>query len=96
MESLGQKLSVVHHVVVAQQYAFGQAGRAAGVLDVGYIVDVHVVRQPALGVEQRRPIGRVEVDGVLQRERLPMPRTTQDLLIIGALIRVPQKHGLHL
>ena len=48
VESLGKELAVVHHVVVRKHHAFGQAGGAAGVLDVGDIFDGDMIGQLAV------------------------------------------------
>ena len=95
VKSLRQKLPVVDHVVVGEHHALGQAGGAAGVLDVGHVVDGDVIGQAALGVEQRRPLGRVEIDGVLERQVEPVARAAQDLLVVGVLVLVPQEERLH-
>ena len=95
VEALRQKLPVVDHVVVGEQHALGQAGGAAGVLDVGHVVNGHVIRQPAFGIEQRRPLGRVEIDGVFQRQVKAVARAAQNLLVIGVLVLVPQEESLH-
>ena len=78
-----------------QHHALRQSGGPAGVLDVRDVVHGHVVRQPALGVEQRRPLRRIEIDGVFEREVEPMPRASQNLLVIGVLVLVPQEERLH-
>ena len=95
MKSLRQKLSVIHHVVMRQHHALGQAGRPARVLDIRHIVHGHVIRQPALGVQQRRPLRRIEIDRVFERQVEPVTRAAQNLLVIGALVLVPQKQRLH-
>ena len=95
MKSCGEKLSVVHHVVMRQHHALGQAGSAARVLDICHIVYGHVIWQPTLGVEQRRPVRRVEIDGVPERQVEPMARAAQNLLVIGVFVLVPQKERLH-
>ncbi len=96
MKPLRQKLAVVHHVVVRQHHAFRQAGSSARVLDVGHIVDRHVVRQPSFSLQQRWPLRCVEVDRVFQCQVEPVSRSPQNLLVVGALILVPQKQRLHL
>ena len=95
VEALGQELAVVDDVVMGEQDALGQAGGAAGVLDVGHVVDGDMVGQLALGVEQRRPLGRVEVDGVFQLEIEAVAGAAQNLLVVGALVFVPEEERLH-
>ncbi len=65
VEALGEKLPIVHDVVMSEQHALGQTGGSAGVLNVGHVVHGHVTGQTALGVQKRRPLGRVEIDRVL-------------------------------
>ena len=95
VESLREKLPVVDDVVMGEQHALGQSSSAAGVLDVGHVVRGDVIRQTALGVEQRRPLGRIKVDGVLEREIKPVTRAAQNLLVIGSLVLVPKEESLH-
>ena len=56
MEALGEELAVVDDVVMGEQDALGEAGGAAGVLNVGDVVRGDVVGQAALGVEQGGPL----------------------------------------
>jgi hypothetical protein len=57
VKTLGEELTVVHHVVVRQHYTFGQACGAAGVLDVGDIFDGYMIWQLAGSIEERKPLG---------------------------------------
>ena len=57
VKSLGEELAVVDHVVMGEHDALGQAGGAAGVLDVCDVVDGNVIGEPAFGIEQRWPLG---------------------------------------
>ncbi len=95
VEALGEKLPVVDDVVMGEQHALGQAGGSAGVLDVGDVVDGDVVGQAAFGVEQRGPLRRVEVDGVLERKVESVAGAAQNLFVVGVLVLVPEEERLH-
>ena len=95
VKSLRQKLPIVHDVVMGKQHALGQSGGPAGVLNVGYVVIGDVIGQTALGIKQRGPLGRIEINGVLERQVKPVTRPAQNLLVIGPLVFVPQEQGLH-
>ncbi len=95
VESMGQELPVVHNVVVGQHDALGQAGGAAGVLDVGHVVHGYMRWQFARRILQRGPLGRIEVDGVIELEIEPVAGAAEDLFVVGALVFVPQEERLH-
>ena len=95
VEALGEKLAVVDDVVMGEQDALGQAGGSAGVLDVGDVVVGDVVGQAALGVKQRGPVGRVEVDGVCELEVEAVTGAAENFFVVGVLVLVPEEERLH-
>jgi hypothetical protein len=52
-------------------------------------------RQPSIGVQQHRPLRRVEEDRVLERQVEPMARPAQNLLVVGVPVFVPKEERLH-
>ena len=95
VKSCGEKLPVVHHIVVGEHHALGQARCAARVLNIGDIVNGDMIRQSSFSVEQRRPFRRIEVNRVFERQIEPVSCPPQDLFVIGALVLVPQEECLH-
>ena len=81
--------------MVRQHHALGQARGAARVLDIGDVVDGHVIRQPSFRIQKRRPLRRIEINGVFERQIEPMACAAQDLLVVGALVLVPQEERFH-
>jgi pentose-5-phosphate-3-epimerase len=56
---------------------------------------IDVVGQAAFGVEEGGPLGRVEVDGVLEFQVEAVAGAAEDFFVVGALVFVPEEEGLH-
>ena len=96
VKALGEELAVVHHVVVGEHYAFGQAGGAAGVLDIGDVVDGRHDR--AVGRPTSRSAGhsrRIEVDGVVEIQLEAVTGAFENFCVVGTLVLVPEEERFH-
>jgi hypothetical protein len=68
---LGEEASVVRQVYVCEQYAFGLAGGARGVLNVRGLIGIWVGGDPVWIAEEVFPLRGIEIDNVLKSQCLP-------------------------
>ena len=86
--------AVVEQVVVGEEDAFGGAGGAGGVLDVGDVVGCGgVAREIAAAGEHGVPGRLAEPDDVFQGKGVAVARIVEDGAIVGAGVALAEEEG---